>query len=64
VAGHGVGKKVRVAIICNYYKSCPFAPSTGGTGHLCRHIKACKKKTLAASSYSQSHLHFGSDGNV
>jgi hypothetical protein len=40
------------------------APSTGGTSHLCRHIKTYKKKTLATSSSSQSHLHFGSDGNV
>jgi hypothetical protein len=28
------------------------------------HIKACKKKTLVASSSSQSHLNFGSDGYV
>jgi hypothetical protein len=58
------GKEVRVAAICNYCKSRLSTPSTGGTCHLRRHIKACKKKTLAASSFSQSHLHFGSDGNV
>jgi hypothetical protein len=43
------GKEVRVAAICNYCKSCLSAPSTGGTGHLRRHVKACKKKTLATS---------------
>jgi hypothetical protein len=58
------GKEVRVAAICSYYKSRLFAPSTGGTGHFYRHIKTCKKKTLAASSSSQSPLHFGSNDNV
>jgi hypothetical protein len=64
VNNHVGGKLVRVAAICNYCKSCLSGPSAGCTGHLRRHIKACKKKTLAASSSSQSHLHFGSDGNV
>jgi hypothetical protein len=61
---HVEGKEVRVAAICNYYKSRLSAPSMGGMGHLHRHIKVCKKKTLAGSSSSQSHLHFGSNGNV
>jgi hypothetical protein len=43
------GKEVRVGAICNYCKSRLSAPSTGGTGHLRRHIKACKRKALAAS---------------
>jgi hypothetical protein len=29
-----------------------------------RHIRACKRKALPASSSSQSHLHFDGDGNV
>jgi hypothetical protein len=58
------GKEVRVGAICNYCKPCLSAPSTGGTGHLRRHIRACKRKALAASSSSQSHLHFDGDGNV
>lgn len=58
------GKEVRVGAVCNYCKSRLSAPSTGGTGHLRRHIRACKRKALAASSSSQSHLHFDGDGNV
>jgi hypothetical protein len=38
------GKEVRVGAICNYCKHCLSAPSTGGTGHLRRHIRACKRK--------------------
>jgi hypothetical protein len=64
VNNHVGGKEVRVAAICNYCKSRLSAPSTGGMGHLRRHIKVCKKKTLAGSSSSQSHLHFGSNGNA
>jgi hypothetical protein len=46
------GKEVRVGAICNYCKSHLSTPSTCGIGHLRRHIKACKKRTLAASSPS------------
>jgi hypothetical protein len=46
------GKEVRVGAICNYCKSRLSAPSTGGTGQLHRHIRACKRKALAASSSS------------
>jgi hypothetical protein len=38
------GKEVRVGAICNYCKHCLSSPSTGGTGHLRRHIRACKRK--------------------
>jgi hypothetical protein len=58
------GKKVRVGAIYNYCKSRLSAHSTGGTGHLRRHITAYKRKALAASSSSQSHFHFDGDGNV
>jgi hypothetical protein len=34
-----VGKEVRCGAICNYCKICLSAPSTGGTGHLLRHIR-------------------------
>jgi hypothetical protein len=64
VNNHLRGKEVGVATICNCCKSHLSTPSTGGTGYLRRHIKSCTKKTLAASSSSQSHLNFGSDGNV
>ncbi|GJN25364.1 hypothetical protein PR202_gb13184 [Eleusine coracana subsp. coracana] len=58
------GKEVRCGAICNFCKSRLSASSNGGTGHLRRHINSCKKKALVAISSSQSHLHFGSDGNV
>jgi hypothetical protein len=57
------GKEVRVGTICKCCKSQLLASSNGGTGHLHRHIKACKRKVLASSS-SQSHMHFDSDGQV
>jgi hypothetical protein len=40
------------------------APSTGGTGICIDTFVACKMRALAASSSSQSHLHFDGDGNV
>jgi hypothetical protein len=54
------GKEVRVGTICKVCKSRLSASSNGGTSHLRRHIKSCKRKSLASSS-SQSHLHFDSD---
>jgi hypothetical protein len=57
------GKAIRVGTICTVCKSRLSASSNGGTGHLRRHFKSCKRKSLASSS-SQSHLHFGSDGHV
>jgi hypothetical protein len=57
------GKEVRVGTICKCCKSRLSASSNGGTGHLRQHIKACKRKALASSS-SQSHLHFYSNGHV
>jgi hypothetical protein len=57
------GKEIRVGTICTVCKSRLSASSNGGTGHLRRHFKSCKRKSLASSS-SQSHLHFGSDGHV
>jgi hypothetical protein len=57
------GKEVRVGAIYKVCKSHLSASSNGGTGHLWHHIKACKRKSPASSS-SQSHLHFGSDGHV
>jgi hypothetical protein len=56
-------KEIRVGTICTVCKSRLSASSNGGTGHLRRHFKSCKRKSLASSS-SQSHLHFGSDGHV
>jgi hypothetical protein len=56
-------KEVRVGAIYKCCKSRLSASSNGGTRHLCRHIKACKRKALAISS-SQSHLHFESNGHV
>jgi hypothetical protein len=58
------GKEVRCGFICNYCKNRMSAPSTGGTGHLRHHIRSCKRKSIAATLSSQSHLHFDSDGNV
>jgi hypothetical protein len=58
------GKEVRCGAICNYCKSHLSAPSTGGTSHLRRHIRSCKRKAIVVTSSSQSHLHFDSDGNV
>ncbi|KAK3147079.1 hypothetical protein QOZ80_3BG0277790 [Eleusine coracana subsp. coracana] len=58
------GKLVRVGAICNFCKTRLSASSNGGTGHLHRHILSCKKKAVAGSSSSQSHLHFDSAGNV
>jgi hypothetical protein len=58
------GKEVRCGAICNYCKTRLYAPSTGGIGHLHRHIKSCKRKSIVATSSSQSHLHFDSDGNL
>jgi hypothetical protein len=58
------GKEVRIGAIFNYCKYHLSAPSTGGIGHLRRHIRACKRKALVASSSSQSHLHFDGDGDV
>jgi hypothetical protein len=58
------GKEVRCGAICNYCKTRLSAPSTSGTGHLRCHIRSCKRKSIAATSSSQSHLHFDYDGNV
>jgi hypothetical protein len=43
------GKEVRIGAICKVCKSRLSASSNGGTGHLCRHIKSCKRKSLASS---------------
>jgi hypothetical protein len=43
------GKEVRVGAICKVCKSRLSASSNGGTGHLRRHIKSCKRKSLASS---------------
>jgi hypothetical protein len=58
------GKEVRCGAICNYCKTRLSTPSTVGTDHLHCHIRSCKRKSIAATSSSQSHLHFDSDGNV
>jgi hypothetical protein len=59
-----IGKDVRCGAIYNYCKTHLPAPSTSGTGHLRRHIRSCKRKSIATTLSSQSHLHFDSDGNV
>jgi hypothetical protein len=46
VNNHVRGKEVGVAAICNCCKSHLSTPSTGGTSHLRRYIKACMKRLL------------------
>jgi hypothetical protein len=59
------GKEVRRGAIRKYYKSHLCASSSnGGTGQLRSHIRSCERKALAASSSSQSGLHFTSNCNV
>jgi hypothetical protein len=58
-----MGREERCGAICSYCKTCMSTP-TSGIGHLCRHIRSCKRNSIAATSSSQLHLHFDSDGNV
>ncbi|BAF12355.1 Os03g0436500, partial [Oryza sativa Japonica Group] len=56
------GSQVRVRAKCNYCHKILFACSSGGTGHLIRHIKSCKPRN--AGALSQSMLRFNADGFV
>ena len=56
------GAQVRVSAKCNYCHKTLSARSTGGTGHLLRHIKSCKPRNVGA--LSQSMLRFNADGSV
>ncbi|GJM87588.1 hypothetical protein PR202_ga03555 [Eleusine coracana subsp. coracana] len=58
------GKDIRCGARCNYCKFTLSSTGGGGTGHLLRHVKSCRHKALAASSSTQSHLQFDSNGRV
>jgi hypothetical protein len=58
------GKQVRYVAICKICNVELSAKSTGGTGHLLRLVAACTRKVEAASSLSQTHLHYTVDGHV
>lgn len=57
------GKSVRVAGICKFYKPKLFANCDGGTGHLLRHQKSCRKKFDHAAMV-QSMLALNPDGSI
>ncbi|KAG8072717.1 hypothetical protein GUJ93_ZPchr0006g42464 [Zizania palustris] len=59
------GSNVRYAAKCHLCKAQLSANSAGGTGHLIRHLKACKlKHARTLSAMSQSMLQFNPDGSI
>ena len=58
------GSKVRVSARCNYCRKQLSAHSSGGTGHLLRHLKSCKPKMLRSMGMSQSLINFNADGSI
>jgi hypothetical protein len=52
-------------VVCHYCKTELSADSTGGTGHLNRHFRACLKKTgQTFGTGVQTQLNFAADGTV
>ena len=58
------GKEVRVGAKCKHCKKLYSGLSSGGTGHLTRHIPKCPVLKGRHSSGAQSLLQFNSDGSV
>ena len=58
------GKEVRVGAKCKHCKKLYYGLSSGGTGHLTRHIPKCPVLKGRRASGAQSLLQFNSDGSV
>ncbi|CAO2176026.1 unnamed protein product [Urochloa humidicola] len=58
------GKKVRVSATCKHCGKGYSGLSTGGTGHLLRHIPKCPVLLAHNRKSSQSQLNFSSDGDM
>ena len=58
------GKEVRVGTKCKHCKKLYSGLSSGGTGHLTRHIPKCPVLKGRRASGAQSLLQFNSDGSV
>jgi hypothetical protein len=58
------GKSVRYGARCKFCKKELSGKSSSGTGHLIRHLKSYLRKRQAATSSSQTNLHFAPDGRV
>ncbi|WVZ58765.1 hypothetical protein U9M48_008997 [Paspalum notatum var. saurae] len=58
------GVQVRVAARCHYCKKELSARSSGGTGHLSRHVEKCKLRHGIGRAGHRSMLRFNADGNV
>jgi hypothetical protein len=58
------GKTVRYGAKCKFCKKILTARSSIGTGHLGRHVRSCLRKQQAATTTSQTNLHFAYDCHV
>ena len=58
------GKEVRVGAKCKHCKKLYSGLSSGGTGHLSRHIPKCPVLKGCRATGAQSLLQFNSDGSV